>query len=65
MVKNPPANAEDIRDLGGFDPWVVLVTFPNPPPTLTRLHASGQAWDKKAELTGICFHFNTESNLEF
>ena len=30
-----------------------------------RLHASGQAWDKKAELTGICFHFNTESNLEF
>ena len=22
VVKNPPANAEDIRDLGGFDPWV-------------------------------------------
>ena len=22
VVKNPPANAEDVRDLGGFDPWV-------------------------------------------
>ena len=22
VVKNPPANAGNIRDVGGFDPWV-------------------------------------------
>ena len=22
VVKNPPANARDIRDISGFDPWV-------------------------------------------